>query len=178
MSIGTDPLISTADYCRVYRFSDVSEAEGNTFIGWGADPDGSSTDSDQVSVDDYGWGTTYDNIGVKYQLCVIPLITGTWQWGIPSRDDLGSFRLYAGDPASATLAETAGTDYQNAWMVAGRIYFVEFRWYELLGPGNFDPRFKYPDNETERVIQTTESVLSIYKYGGYVDNVPLLANVL
>lgn len=179
MSRGIDlSLQGTATNCRVYRWTGVGNPEGDDFIINRVDPAGTPTESDQTTIDDYGWGATYDYLAVKYIALITPLISGNWQWGIPSRDDLGSMCVRYADSQGKFLMNTTGTSYSTFWMGAGRVYCLECRWYELVGPGNFDPRFKYPGDATARVIQTTGGVLDMQKYDGYVDNTPLISAVL
>lgn len=170
----------TIDVCKVSLWTGVPETAWRNFLYNRIDPSGTPTESERATVDDYGWGGSMNYIAVKYVHLFIPLITGGWQIGIPSEDDKCVLRMWEGDFYGKAILYFDGDShtYYPVWLVAGRPYLMEHRWYELVGPGNYDPRFIYPGDSTGRVIQSTADVCQIRLYDGTIDNTPLLSVVL
>lgn len=185
MNRGTDvALTGTADVCRTQRWDSVVYPNGDQFVGWAYNPTDASAavDTTYSSMADQGWGSSLDNIIVKFTCVFTPLVTGVWSFGFASVDDLSGVRIRYGGTEDGkliffkTLGHSSG--YWDVYMISGRAYHLEYRWYDLIAGGYCTPRFKYPGDATARVIQTTGGVLDMQKYDGYVDNTPLISAVL
>lgn len=167
------------DVCKVYKWTGVPEAAWPNFIR-NMIISGTPIESNQSYIDDYGWGASEDRIAVRYICQFIPLITGLWQWGFYQEDDKVRMLIKESDMYGKTVYDVqdyAG-NYTNLWMIAGRTYYLDIRWYELIGPGYVRPRFMIPGDSTLRVIQTTADICQIRIDNGFLDNTPLLSVVL
>lgn len=164
-------LTGTADKILREIWTGVSNSEGDTFVQFdGAEPSGDPTESD---VNNISIGNIGDYIAGRWTCIIQPQNTGTYSFKM-SRDDLSRFKLkWTGDILSGNRLNFASTSTRTVSLVSGRWYYVEARWYELIGPSNLNVLFKDPVEDTWRTIQTVANELTVRKWNGYVDNAAL-----
>lgn len=173
-------LNGTQNVCQVYQYTGVQEAEWSNFI-WYDIINHTPTISTASSIENYAdWGTFYDYLAVKYTCLFTPLITGDWQWGFFQEDDIVIMRINEDNKYGKSLLTVYNVSgaYSPLWMIAGRTYYLDIRWYELVGSGSVRPRFRIPGDSTLRIIQTTTDICKISLENGFIDNTPLLSVVL
>lgn len=167
-------LTGTPDVAHREWWTDVDNPEGDVFVlDDGADPDGTPTETDVSAI----YVTTSNQFVAARWTCLLsPVNSGIYKFR-NVRDDLGRIKLrVTGDQAAANSFNIATTDTISVSLVAGRWYYYEARWYNLISSGNFYGQFMDPIGGVWRNIATIAGELTIRKWVGYVSNAGLLSN--